>query len=85
MLKGIFSVCFLFYFDPSTNRCPSLQGIGKPPWSLWLNLCLKFAARLRDLTEAVHYKSIEKVRLINIKAPPPKKMLTSPVIVMVRG
>ena len=30
----------LFY--PSTNRCPSLRGIGKPPWSLWLNLILKF-------------------------------------------
>ena len=36
-----------------TNRCPSLQGIGKPPWSLWLNLCLKFNARLRDLTGGV--------------------------------
>ena len=37
---------------PSTNRCRSSQGIGKHPWSLWLwNLCLKFTARLRDLTD----------------------------------
>uniref|UniRef100_A0A8C8MNX1 Desmoglein 2 n=1 Tax=Oncorhynchus tshawytscha TaxID=74940 RepID=A0A8C8MNX1_ONCTS len=27
-----------------------LQGIGKPPWTLWLNLCLKSTARMRDLT-----------------------------------
>ena len=42
-----------FYFLPiyCTNRCPSLRGIGKPPWSLWFNLCLKFTARLRDLTD----------------------------------
>uniref|UniRef100_A0A8C7NGC5 Tetratricopeptide repeat domain 39A n=1 Tax=Oncorhynchus mykiss TaxID=8022 RepID=A0A8C7NGC5_ONCMY len=40
-----------FYFYPSTNRCPSLRGIGKPPLSLWLDLCLKFIARLRDLTD----------------------------------
>ena len=26
-------------------------GIGKPPWSLWLYLCLKFTAQLRDLTD----------------------------------
>ena len=38
-----------FIFSPSTNRCPSLRG--KPPWSLWLNQCLKFTARLRDLTD----------------------------------
>ena len=50
MLKGIFNVCFFFY--PSTDdRCPSLQGIGKPPWSLWLNLCLKCTARQRDLRD----------------------------------
>ena len=24
----------------STDRCPSLQGIGKPLWFLWLNRCL---------------------------------------------
>jgi hypothetical protein len=39
-----------FYFYPSTNRWPSLQGIGKPSWSLLLNLCLKFTAWPRDLT-----------------------------------
>jgi hypothetical protein len=49
MLKGIFSVCFFFY--PSTNRCPSLWDSIKPPWSLWLNLCLKFSCRLMDLTD----------------------------------
>ena len=38
-------------FYPSDNRCPSLRGIGKPPWSLWLNLCLKFTLRLRDFTD----------------------------------
>ena len=38
--------CLLFYVYPSTNRCPSLRGIGKPHGSLWLSLCLKFAARL---------------------------------------
>jgi hypothetical protein len=42
MLKGIFNV-----FYPSTNRFPSLWGIGKPPWSLWL----KFTTRPRDLTD----------------------------------
>ena len=48
MLKAILNVC-LFY--PSTNRCPFLQGIGKPPRSLWLNLCLKCIAWLIDLTD----------------------------------
>ena len=37
---------FLFF-----THLPSLQGIRKPPWSLWLNLCLNFTARLRDLTD----------------------------------
>ena len=50
VIKGIFNVCFL-HFYPSTNRCLSLRGIGKPPWSLWLNLCLKFTARLWVLTD----------------------------------
>jgi hypothetical protein len=35
----------------SMPRCPSLLGIGKPPWQLWLNRCSKFTARLRDLTD----------------------------------
>jgi hypothetical protein len=39
------------FFYPSTNRCTSLRSIRKPPWSFWLNLCLKFTARLRDLTD----------------------------------
>ena len=49
MLKGIFNDYFLFY--PSNESCPSLRSIGKPPWSLWLNPCLKFTAWLRDLTD----------------------------------
>ena len=39
------------YFHSSTNRWPSLYSIQKLPWSLWSNLCLKFTARLRDLTD----------------------------------
>ena len=50
IFKGIFDICF-FLFYPSTNRCPSFQGIGKPPSSLWLNLCKKFTAQLKDLTD----------------------------------
>jgi hypothetical protein len=44
--KG-YSMSAFIYFYPSTNRCPSLWGIKKPPWSLWL----KFTTRLRDLTD----------------------------------
>jgi hypothetical protein len=40
-----------FIFYTSTNRCPSLWGIEKPPWSLWLNLCLKCTSWLRELTD----------------------------------
>ena len=43
MLKGIFHVY-------QYCRCP-LRGTGKPPWSLWLNLFLKFTAWLKDLTD----------------------------------
>ena len=45
MLRGIFNVCF-FYFYSSTYR-----GIWKTPWTLWLNLCLQFITRLRNLTD----------------------------------
>ena len=48
MLKGLVKSAWFFY--PSTNRCP-LWTIGKPPWSLWLNLYFKFIAWLRDLTD----------------------------------
>ena len=41
---------FYEMFYPSTNRSPSLRGNEKPPWSLGLNLYLKFTVRLRDLT-----------------------------------
>ena len=41
---------FYMFYTP-TNRFPSLQGIGKPPWSLWLNLCLQFSVQLWDLTD----------------------------------
>ena len=49
MFKEIFNICFFFYL--SNYRCPSLRCIGKPHRSLWLNLCLKCTARLRDLTD----------------------------------
>ena len=40
---------FKVFYTP-TKRCP-LRDIEKPSWSLWLNLCLKFTAQLRDLTD----------------------------------
>jgi hypothetical protein len=44
----------------STNRCPSLNGFGKHSWSFWLNLCLKFTAGLRDLTDVCVGYRIQK-------------------------
>jgi hypothetical protein len=34
----ITSPCSKGYSISATNRCPSLLVIGKPPWSLWLNV-----------------------------------------------
>jgi hypothetical protein len=50
MLKGIFNICFLIYiFLPNLPMgallCEALENL-----PLWLNLCLKFTARLKDLT-----------------------------------
>jgi hypothetical protein len=49
MLNGIFIVCYSFSTHLPIG--PLLWGIGKPPWSFWLNLCLIFTARLKDLTD----------------------------------
>uniref|UniRef100_A0A8C7IAV7 Tetratricopeptide repeat domain 39A n=1 Tax=Oncorhynchus kisutch TaxID=8019 RepID=A0A8C7IAV7_ONCKI len=54
----------VFYFYPSTNRCSSLRGIGKPPLSLWLDLlflcCLFFPLpRTKDsMYHALTYATI---------------------------
>ena len=49
-IKGIFNACFLNVY-PSTNRCPSFCDTLENTPGLWLNLCLKFTALLRDLTD----------------------------------
>jgi hypothetical protein len=57
MLKGIFSVYYLIFKNILHLFFTHMQGIGKPPWSLWLNLYLKFTTRLRDLTVCERYRN----------------------------
>jgi hypothetical protein len=65
-----FTIFNIFLFYTNTNRCPSLWGIRKPPWSLCLNLCLEFTAWLRCIIDNCmcgkqRWGSISKITLHN--------------------
>ena len=71
------SALFIFIHLPIGDL--SLRDILKLPWSLWLNLCLKLTARLRDLADSsmCGVQRVQKIMLYTIAHSELSKLLLS--------